>query len=102
MKGKLQYLSKDKTLVKSWVVWYNEQPDGWNLSFVDSLPLHPNDVKIIDEWRNTFDNIEARLHGQEIEFEIVKENVDTGALEAPYIKISYARLINKGIENEKK
>ena len=61
MKGKLMYISKDQTLVKSWVVWYNEQPDGGNLSFVDSLPLHPADVQQIEADSKRFDNIEARI-----------------------------------------
>jgi len=71
MKGTVQYVSKDETLVKSWVVWYNEQPDGGNITFVDSLPLHPDDVNEISAWQQIFDTIEARIAAnQEVEFEI--------------------------------
>ena len=71
MKGKLMYISKDQTLVKSWVVWYNEQPDGGNLSFVDSLPLHPADVEQIEADSKRFDNIEARIAAwPDVEFTI--------------------------------
>jgi hypothetical protein len=71
MKGTLQYVSKDETLVKSWVVWYNEQPDGGNITFVDSLPLHPDDVNEINAWEQIFDNVEARIAANpEVEFEI--------------------------------
>jgi hypothetical protein len=67
MKGTLHYVSKDDTLVKSWVVWYNEQPDGGNLSFVDSLPLHPDDVNELYAW----EQIGARIAiNQEVEFDI--------------------------------
>lgn len=61
MKGKLMYVSKDQTLVKSWVVWYNEQPVGGNVAFVDSLPLHPADIHQIEADSKRFDNIEARI-----------------------------------------
>jgi hypothetical protein len=72
MKGKLRYISKDKTLVKSWVVWYNDTPVGGNVSFVDSLPLHPDDVKQIEEDSKVFDNIEARITAYpDVEFDIV-------------------------------
>jgi hypothetical protein len=58
------------------------------------LPLHPDDVKQIQRDSERFDNIEARIAGYpDVEFEIVKENVDTGALEAPYIEVNFAKLI---------
>ena len=55
MKGKLQKLSK------GWTIWYNEDPVGGNISFVDSLPLYPLGVaNMIDDSYN----------GEEVEFEI--------------------------------
>ena len=62
MKGSLQYVSKDKTLVKSWVVWYNDTPVGGNISFVDSLPLHPDDCYGAIGFK-----------GKKVEFEMVTE-----------------------------
>ena len=90
MKGTLQYVSKDKTLVKSWVVWYNEQPDGGNVTFVDSLPLHPDDVNEINAWQQIFDNIEARIAAnQEVGFEVVDvwENGEVGVNGIRYAKL---------------
>jgi len=90
MKGKLRYVGKDKTLVKSWVVWYNDTPVGGNVSFVDSLPLHPDDVKEIEEDSKIFDNIEARIAAYpEVEFEIVTEweNGEVGVNGLTYAKL---------------
>jgi len=96
MKGTLQYVSKDETLVKSWVVWYNEQPDGGNITFVDSLPLHPDDVNEINAWEQIFDNIEARIAAnQEVDFKFYEiwEQVEG---ETKVTK--YAKLISKDKE----
>lgn len=72
---------------------YNILSKRW---IAGKLPLHPDDVKQIEEDAKVFDNIEARIAAYpDVEFEIVKENVDTGALEAPYIKVKYAKLLTK-------
>jgi len=96
MKGRLQYISKDKTLVKSWVVWYNEQPDGGNLSFVDSLPLHPDDVNLM-VFRGSLLNDQHIMHGTEVDFEIVEEEeqdkYSNGEWARSYSTITYAKLI---------
>jgi hypothetical protein len=64
MKGTLHKLSK------GWTIWYNDDHIGGNVSFVDSLPLHPDDVKEINELSKIFDNVDARYNGQEVEFEM--------------------------------
>jgi hypothetical protein len=64
MKGRLHKLSK------GWTIWYNDDHIGGNVSFVDSLPLHPDDVKEINELSKIFDNVDARYNGQEVEFEM--------------------------------
>jgi hypothetical protein len=94
MKGKLQYISKDETLVKSWVVWYNDTPIGGNMSFVDSLPLSPDDIKDIEADSKIFDNIEARILAYpEVEFEIITiDNGDNGVRYAKLIKTEYPEL----------
>jgi hypothetical protein len=87
MKGSLQYVSKDKTLVKSWVVWYNDTPVGGNISFVDSLPLHPDDVKQIEKDSLVFNNIEARIKCySDVEFEIIENKY---ARLTPYISDNF-------------
>jgi hypothetical protein len=61
MKGTLHKLEK------GWTVWYNEDPIGGNISFVDSLPLHPDDLDSeIVRWANN-----GSLDDKEVEFEIV-------------------------------
>jgi len=81
--------------------------EGWQVSHAtyDSIlekwtagkyPLHPYDVHQIEADSERFDNIEARIaHYPDVEFKIVKENVDTGALEAPYIEVNFAKLIEE-------
>jgi hypothetical protein len=83
MKGKLVKQKND------WYIMCIEEGD-WETYY----PLHPYNLKQIEEDTKRFDNIEARIAAYpDVEFEIVKENVDTGALEAPYIKVKYAQLI---------
>jgi len=65
MKGTLHKLSK------GWTVWYNEDHIGGNVSFVDDLPLHPDDVRQIEEC--LFDSPGVVYHSQEVEFEMVDE-----------------------------
>ena len=81
-----------KNTTAGWFVWYNVMRDEITSGY-DSLPLHPYDVKQIEQDALVFDNIEARIAAYpDVEFEIVKENIDTGALEAPYIRVEYAKL----------
>ena len=78
-----------------WTVITVEEGD-WDTHY----PLHPDDVKQLNEDAQVFDNIEARIAAYpDVEFEIVKENIDTGALEAPYIRVKYARLKTKKISD---
>ena len=63
MKGKLHKLSK------GWTIWYNEDPIGGNVSFVDSLPIHPDDLDSdIIRWAEN-----GSLNDKEVEFEITDE-----------------------------
>ena len=80
MKGKLQKLSK------GWTIWYNEDPVGGNISFVDSLPLYPLGVaNMIDDSYN----------GEEVEFEI-QDFWETGLEEV--IKIAVLTSNNEMVE----
>ena len=54
MKGKL---------IKKGNLWYVVQSE-------EQYPLCPNDELKIREWEQVFDNLEARMIGQEVEFEI--------------------------------
>jgi hypothetical protein len=60
MKGTLHKLSK------GWTVWYNEDHIGGNVSFVDDLPLHPDDIKMVE-------SVDTSKLTREVEFEIVDE-----------------------------
>ena len=62
---------------------YNTETKRWTAGKYD---LHPDFVEMMD---SCFTSKFTR----DVEFEIVEENVDTGALEAPYIKVKYAKLI---------
>jgi hypothetical protein len=48
----------------------------WHISHLEEnkqethYPLHPDELYEIDEWEQVFDNIEARLIGREVEFEL--------------------------------
>jgi hypothetical protein len=75
--------------------------DDWYIMRIEEgewetyYPLHPDDIKLINEWRKTFDTIDARLHNQDVEFEIIKEIVETGVSENPHHIIQYAKPIIK-------
>jgi hypothetical protein len=61
------------TLVKTeqgWMVKYDQRT--WQDPSVEDgeLPLHPDDVKEINELSKIFDNVDARYNGQEVEFEM--------------------------------
>jgi hypothetical protein len=88
MKGRLHKLSK------GWTIWYNDDHIGGNVSFVDSLPLHPDDVKEIEEW--LFDNSGVEYHSQEVEFEMTYHWDET--IPQP---ISVGRLIKTKEEKDK-
>jgi len=75
------------TLLKDGDNWIVEH---WVGLKVFEYPIHPTYEKYY--FLNDDDNV------KEVEFEVVKENVDTGALEAPYIKIEYAKLIKYKME----
>lgn len=65
---------------------------------LQSLPLHPDDVKQIDEWSKVFDNIEARVASSpEVEFEIIpcipKDLEPTRGETLSFESIKYAKLI---------
>jgi hypothetical protein len=63
MKGTLHKLSK------GWTIWYNEDPIGGNISFVDSLPIYPHDLDSdIIRWAEN-----GSLENKEVEFEITDE-----------------------------
>lgn len=80
MKGKLQKLSK------GWTIWYNEDPVGGNISFVDSLPLYPLGLaNMIDDSYN----------GKEVEFEI-QDFWETGLEEV--IKVAVLTSNNEMVE----
>lgn len=86
MKGKLIKTEQ------GWIVGTVCYADIWS----KLLPLHPDDVKQIEQDAQVFDNIEARIAAySDVEFKMAKENIDTGALESPYIKVKYAKLINQ-------
>jgi hypothetical protein len=62
---------------------------GWVVEYAkhSELPLHPDDVKQIEEDSKTFDNIEARIAAYpDVDFEIVISALDF---------VTYAALINK-------
>jgi len=54
----------------------NDQPESWYVSYSDlnsfktELPLHPYDILKIRDWEKIFDNVDARLYGKEVDFEI--------------------------------
>jgi hypothetical protein len=64
------------TLLKSeqgWIVaFYSNQ--SMDNSSVNTLPLHPDNVKRFEEFGQVFDNIDARIAAYpEVEFEIVEQ-----------------------------
>ena len=77
MKGVLKYTTA------GWYVWYQVMVDEITSSY-ESIPIHPHLEKYYFLDRDAADS--------EAEFDIVTENVDTGALEAPYIKVKFAKL----------
>jgi hypothetical protein len=82
MKGVLRKIEN------KWMVQYIGHPVdvlSGNDSLVNYIPLHPNDVKQIEEDGKVFDNIEARINAYpHVDFEIIEGD-----------KNYYAKLINK-------
>jgi hypothetical protein len=64
------------TLVKSeqgWIVTCLAEQSGDN-TWVNTFPLHPDNVKRFEEFGQVFDNIDARIAAYpEVEFEIVEQ-----------------------------
>lgn len=85
MKGTLLKIGKD------WeVIHFQATLNG---PLVQSLPLHPYNVKEITEWSMVFDNIEGRINSSpEVEFEMV-DMVTSDSHSSEMIK--YAKLIHK-------
>ena len=70
-----------------------------NGPLLQSLPLHPTDVKQIAEWSQIFDNIEGRIASSpEVEFEIITSIPSslepTDGTTFPFDAIHYAKLIH--------
>lgn len=79
-----------------WEVWYAKpRTDNQNGYYLGSLPLHPDNVKDIDEWSQVFDHIESRIASDpEVEFDIIENQGEPlGRGEQPYKQ--YAKLIYK-------
>lgn len=88
MKGRI------KKTDKGWVVLYTEcVPKMIVTEWNKSLPLHPYDVKQIQEDSQRFDNIEARISAYpDVEFDIVEVHNKNG--QVGYRYVNYAKLIN--------
>jgi hypothetical protein len=80
MKGHLY----KKVMPSGWYVAYTADDFGFHKT---ELPLHPDDVNQIDEMSKIFDNVDARYHNQEVEFETVKKFMSDETL-------WFAKLIN--------
>jgi len=76
-----------------------------NGPLLQSLPLHPDNVKEINEWAQIFDNIEGRIASNpEVEFEIIhripKALEPTRGETLAFESIKYAKLIHDGFVDE--
>jgi hypothetical protein len=86
-----------KKTEQGWFVIYDQiLGEGIVKRNQNALPLHPLDVKQIDEDSKVFDNIEARIKAYpdvefEIETELVFDRLSYSSIEVP----KYAKLINK-------
>jgi len=78
-----------------WFVLYQVIRDEI-ISGYDSIPLHPDDIKQIEQDSQVFDNIESRIAAYpDVEFEIVQEwNNEIFESSAFSFPIQYAKLIN--------
>jgi hypothetical protein len=69
-----------------------------NGPLLQSLPLHPDNVKQINEWSQVFDNIEGRIkNSPDVEFEVVvcipPDLEPTRGETLAFESIKYAKLI---------
>ena len=83
----------------------NKTENGWQVSHVTydislekwtagKFPLHPSDVKQIEEDAKIFDNIEARIAAYpEVEFEV--QTIAIGTDESDLMDCDVAKLIKK-------
>lgn len=59
---------------EGWWIQYYTVDERTAMAYITETALHPDDVKQIEEWSKTFDNIEARiLSNPLVEYIIVKE-----------------------------
>jgi hypothetical protein len=70
-----------------------------NGPLLQSLPLHPGDVKKINEWSQVFDHIESRIASDpEVEFEVVAcippDLKPTRGETLSFEAVKYAKLVN--------
>ena len=87
MKGKIQKRHE------KWVVWYFDSEKSYDIMYCgESLPLHPDDLKQIQQDAQVFDNIEARIAAYpDVDFEIVEVRVIGGLKK-------FAKLIPTNVE----
>jgi hypothetical protein len=87
-----------KKTEQGWFVIYDQiLGEGIIKRNQNALPLHPLDVKQIDEDSKVFDNIEARIKAYpDVKFEMVKEYINNHTNELQ----KYAKLINLNISDK--
>ena len=78
-----------KHTAAGWFVWYQVMVDEITSSY-ESIPIHPHqdELKMVELLNTPV----CEFEGRQVDFDIVKENIDTGALESPYIKVNFAKL----------
>jgi hypothetical protein len=81
-----------------WVVFY--KTEDLPSYIISRLPLHPDNIKEINEWSQMFDNIEGRIASSpEVEFEIIHCIPDdlepTNGETLSFESIKYAKLIHE-------
>jgi hypothetical protein len=93
MKGTIHKINR------GWVVkqLVEEGPDA---KLINQYPLHPDNIKEINEWSQMFDNIEGRIASSpEVEFEIIHCIPDdlepTNGETLSFESIKYAKLIHE-------
>jgi hypothetical protein len=82
-----------KVMPNTWYVAYTADDFGFHKT---ELPLHPDDVKFLEDCNLVFDNLEARINiNPEVEFEMVTETVMSvgNSEEQDEYTIRYAKLI---------
>jgi hypothetical protein len=81
-----------------WEVFY--KTEDLPSYIISRLPLHPDNIKEINEWAQVFDSIEGRIASDpEVEFEIIHMNPSrlepTDGETLAFESIKYAKLIHK-------